>query len=152
MDRDDSDYITYSCMALYVAGGGYFLISCLYLLYFTGNKCCDNKQNTPKRPLVESSTSATITTPKVAPDRAKSAASKTMQVIVTVPSLANSSVITQGTLESLVPKLMHSATSVSSSATNSPPSTKVKMISKSLKIAEYRPSDVAGKLSTVSIK
>lgn len=79
----------------------------------------------------------------------KSASSKNLPVIVKIPSLADSSIITQGTMEMLLPK--SKASSPSSSVSNGQSnqhSQKLKRVSsKSMKISEYSQSDVHGKMS-----
>lgn len=75
--------------------------------------------------------------------------SKAIPITVTVPSLSNSSVISQSFLDSWIPDLLSSRSRTPQKQTTSPTrsNTKLPDPSKSLKLADYRASDNPGRTS-----
>lgn len=93
--------------------------------------------------------------------------SKAIPITVTIPSLSNSSIVSQGFLDSLVPDMLGARSRTpnsggGSSSRQSPPQPTLKVepvnpgqnnrrcdVSKSLKLSEYRPADTSGRTSIV---
>lgn len=143
---DRPNYLLYAQIALCLVGILFFSIGTAYITYLW---CTRYRQGEPDE---SQEVQANIERRHVSVG-AKSAASKSMAVTVKLPSLTDSSVYTQSMISgrtSTGPPMTTKPASASIRDPPPPPARSMKEISKSLKISEYSPAHVFGKMSITS--
>lgn len=136
------DFFFYSRVTLYLAGLFYCVFGVIFSILLYKNRFENTSSGLEKaRPSPVKSQNS---------DQAsKSASSKFLPIYITLPSLSNSSVITQGTLENMVPNIM---SDVSSGRSRSPPDNRFaakqtkEFESRNRKLAEYKQIYMHGKI------